>query len=221
MEGKGKLKISLLGLSLIVAIIIIAVLGFLLYTNNNKTIQLSSNEKSLNAKIAELEKAIDTKKTSEKIKSNNEEKKDIEEKEKEEEPQETEETTEPLSIDSVKGAYEYNPSEEEYSGLYLLENGSFFYNTELRTEGGYTGYYTFNNDGEITLHIIIESGNDIGATIVNETKTVTLENNVITDKNLNRKLEKTDKNPEDCIGYEENIISTHLKSSLAGEALSY
>lgn len=200
----------------------------MLYTNSNKTVELSSNEKKLNTKIAELEKELNNQKAfGEEKKTNIEEKKDnkkeknnnIEEKEVEEKNEETEQDKQIIDYEMIKGAYEYVPNEEDFSAIYLLGDGSFYYNTELRADGGCVGYYTFDSDGKIILHCIIEHGSDIRAEISNKKMTVYLKNNEIVDNDLGRTYRKTDKVPEECVEFYPSIISNHLKSSLAEGAL--
>lgn len=154
MEKKEPIKVSMSTFFLILAIIVIAVMGYFLYTANAKTNDMISKEKELNAKITKLE--------NEKIESTqaqiNATKNNVDN-----ENASSNEAIKNLSYSTLSGIYigeakvepRTTPDGDTKVYLYLYEDGGFIYNNiPGGFESGISGYYTFN-EKEIVLHEVV------------------------------------------------------------------
>lgn len=154
MEKKEPIKVSMSTFFLILAIIVIAVMGYFLYTANAKTNDIISKEKELKAKITKLEneKVESTQTQVNATKNNIDSEKAI-----------PSEVNRNLSFDLLSGMYigeakvepGTTPDGDTKVYLYLYEDGGFIYNNiPGGFESGISGYYTFN-EKEIVLHEVV------------------------------------------------------------------
>ena len=154
MEKKEPIKVSMSTFFLILAIIVIAVMGYFLYTLNSKTNDMISKEKELKAKITKLEneKVESTQTQVNATKNNIDSEKAI-----------PSEVNRNLSFDLLSGMYigeakvepGTTPDGDTKVYLYLYEDGGFIYNNiPGGFESGISGYYTLN-EKEIVLHEVV------------------------------------------------------------------
>ena len=196
---EGKRNNLLIGL-LMVGLVTICVMGYFLFISNTKINEMILNEEELNAKITKLEnEEVNTTKG------------------------EGSSAERSITFGSLSGVYTGDvkdesiefPDGETEVNLYLYEDGGFCYKNTPGLESGIAGYYTFDNN-ELILHGVVNMGNDIGRTIINDTMTMKInDDNSITDSKLKAELKKSSQRNEDQKG----IISTEIKEAIKNKAL--
>ena len=192
MEKKEPIKVSLSTFFLIIAIIVIAVMGYFIFNFYSQKVNLEKNASELNTKISNLEKTIsniqdvvkDTTETSVK------------------EPIQTTSTQQEInksySIKDITGAYKFT-KQEKVNGenidieciLYLYDNGTFGYSHMAMIEQGIMGNYIIE-DNTIILNKLFRHGNDLSlGTTKGQLRLKINEDNTITDSNNSFGIEST------------------------------
>lgn len=213
MEKKEPIKVSLSTFFLIIAIIVIFVMGYFTYKLNDDKTREIEQANELRKRISALEsenntlkqkESTNTQNTTNQVENINNEK--------------TIETTNVNNCSSVKGIYKAeitDPTGEKVEvQLTLKEDGTFaYYNTF--NEAHDEGYYTIDGNN-ITLHVILHCGNDIGATMTDETIKVQYnKDNIVDNDKLNITLKKSsDKLSESNVNLLYRSIKDRIKENV-------
>lgn len=221
MEEKKVIKVKISTLLLILAIIGLGVMGYFIFKLNDDKIKSEQQVSELKKQITTLESEINTQKQKENYNSQNVSKpvtnnNTVEEK--------TTETTSNINtFTSVKGIYKAEVADHRNIAgnnkgevqLTLNEDGTFAYFNVPNLEVHDEGYYTIDGDS-IILHVLLHCGNDIGASMADETIKVKYnKDNVVDSDKLNVTLVKSsDKLTENNTNLLYNSIKSRIKENV-------
>ena len=228
MEKKEPIKVSMSTFFLILAIIVIAVMGYFMFKLYNEKSIAEEKSNELNAKVSSLENVISNVQNT--ISTTTET--NVKEPSKSNIAQQ--ENQKLYSYKDIKGFYGFKrkiqDDVEEYYYLYLYENGTFKYQYGTMSVSSIIGNYIIE-DNKLILNKIFVGGGDVGLRTssgemeltINPDGTITdsyISSLVIYNQNSKVTLKRTSEKEEQEYLQDSPTIMNHINSSVENNAVS-